>query len=267
MNLEQLSVIDLSLAALLVAALGLVQLIMGLGLLRALLMGSVRMTLQLLLVGLVLKSLFEAANLGWVSLMALIMLALAGYEVTARQKRPIKGWHGYTIGLLSMGVTAATITLFALIIIIEPHPWYTPQYAIPLLGMILGNTMTGIGLALNHLTQTAWSARVKIEARLLLGQTAGEATAELRADALRAGLIPTLNMLAAAGLISLPGMMTGQILAGAAPMDAVRYQILIMFLITAANGFGSLLAVHLGTRRLFDERARLRLDRLTTRKA
>lgn len=264
MNLEQLSVLDLSLAAALVVALGLVQLVMGLGLLRSLAIGSVRMTLQLLLVGLVLKSLFEAANLGWVSLMALIMLALASYEVIARQKRPLKGWHGYRIGLVSMGATAATITLFALLIIIEPAPWYTPQYAIPLLGMILGNTMTGIGLALNHLTQTAWSARNQIEARLLLGQTPREATAELRADALRAGLIPTLNMLAAAGLISLPGMMTGQILAGAAPMDAVRYQILIMFLITAANGFGSLLAVHLGAQRLFDERSRLRLDRLAS---
>jgi putative ABC transport system permease protein len=89
--------------------------------------------------------------------------------------------------------------------------------------------------------------------------------ADLRTEALRAGLIPTLNMLAAAGLISLPGMMTGQILAGAPPMEAVRYQILIMLLITAATGFGSLLAVHLGARRLFDDRQRLRLERLGQR--
>lgn len=262
MNIQILSVVDLILAGLLVLALGGVQLLLGLGLLRSLVWGSVRMVLQLLLVGLVLKSLFAVANLGWITLMAMVMLLLAGYEVTARQKRPIKGWRGYGIGLASMGVTAAIITLFTLMIIIQPQPWYTPQYAIPLLGMILGNTMTGIGLALNHLTQTAWSSRNQIEARLLMGQTARMATRELRADALRAGLIPTLNMLAAAGLISLPGMMTGQILAGAPPMEAVRYQILIMLLITAATGFGSMLAVHLGSLRLFDARDRLRLDRL-----
>lgn len=261
-GIQVLSVVDLILAGVLVLALGGVQLLLGLGLLRALVWGSVRMVLQLLLVGLVLKSLFAVANLGWIALMALVMLLLAGYEVTARQKRPIAGWRGYGIGLASMGLTAAIMTLFTLTIIIQPHPWYTPQYAIPLLGMILGNTMTGIGLALNHLTQTAWSSRVRIEARLLMGQTAREATGELRADALRAGLIPTLNMLAAAGLISLPGMMTGQILAGAPPMEAVRYQILIMLLITAATGFGSMIAVHLGSRRLFDTRDRLRLDRL-----
>jgi putative ABC transport system permease protein len=265
MNIEPLSAIDLGLAALLVVALGIVQFLMGLGLQRSLVIGTIRMTLQLLLVGLVLKTLFESAHLVWIGLMALVMLALAGYEVSARQKRPIKGWRGYFIGLLSMGVTAAVITLLALVVIISPHPWYTPQYAIPLLGMVLGNTMTGIGLALNHLTQTAWSNRSRIEARLLLGQTATQAMADLRTEALRAGLIPTLNMLAAAGLISLPGMMTGQILAGAPPMEAVRYQILIMLLITTATGFGSLFAVHLGARRLFDDRQRLRLERLGQR--
>lgn len=265
MNIEPLSAFDLGLASLLVIALGIVQFLMGLGLQRALIIGTIRMTLQLLLIGLVLKALFASVHLTWIGLIALVMLALAGHEVSARQKRPIKGWQGYLIGLTSMGVTAAIITIFALTVIISPEPWYTPQYAIPLLGMILGNTMTGIGLALNHLTQTAWSNRSRIEARLLLGQTATQAMSEVRTEAVRSGLIPTLNMLAAAGLISLPGMMTGQILAGAPPMEAVSYQILIMLLITAATGFGSLLAVHLGSKRLFDERQRLRLERLGLR--
>ena len=85
MNIESLSAIDLGLAALLVVALGVVQFLMGLGLQRSLVIGTVRMTLQLLLVGLVLKALFASANLAWIGLMALVMLALAGYEVSARQ--------------------------------------------------------------------------------------------------------------------------------------------------------------------------------------
>ncbi|WP_407275894.1 ABC transporter permease [Halothiobacillus sp. DCM-1] len=260
--IETLSATDLLLAGSLVLALGVVQLWHGLQLTRSLLIGSLRMVAQLLLVGWVLKALFAAESLGWVLLMATVMLLLASYEVIARQKRRLTGWQGYSIGLVSMGATAASVTVFALVLVVQPTPWFTPQYAIPLLGMILGNTMTGIGLALNHLTQMAASSRAAIEGRLLLGQTADQAMRPLKRDAVRAGLIPTLNMLAAAGVISLPGMMTGQILAGAPPLEAVRYQILIMLLITAATGFGALLAVHFGAHRLFDTRERLRLDRL-----
>jgi putative ABC transport system permease protein len=79
---------------------------------------------------------------------------------------------------------------------------------------------------------------------------------------MRAGLIPILNAMAVAGLVSLPGMMTGQILAGSPPLEAVKYQILIMFLIAGGTGFGTLAAVWLGARRLFDARHRLRLDRV-----
>ena len=79
---------------------------------------------------------------------------------------------------------------------------------------------------------------------------------------MRSGMIPIINSMAAAGLVSLPGMMTGQILGGSSPMDAVKYQILIMFLIAAGTGFGVMSAMWLLTRKLFDDRDRLRLDQL-----
>ncbi len=265
MSLYQLTPWDLAVAAILVLMLGGTQIVLGLGLARSLLIGTLRMILQLLLVGLVLKTLFAYATLGWIVLMAMVMLGLAGYEVVARQRRRIAGWRGYGVGLMSMSMTALVITVLALTLVIHVEPWYKPQYAIPLLGMVLGNTMTGIGIALNHLTQTAWSGRTQIEARLMLGHEPEQATRMLRRESMRSGMIPTLNMLAAAGLISLPGMMTGQILAGSPPMEAVKYQILIMFLITGATGFGVLIAVQLGSRHLFDERQRLRLDRLVRR--
>lgn len=96
----------------------------------------------------------------------------------------------------------------------------------------------------------------------MLGQTGSQAIADIRRDSIRSGLIPIINAMAAAGIVSLPGMMTGQILAGAAPLEAVKYQILIMFLIAAGTGFGTLAATTLAARRLFDQRHRLRLDRL-----
>ena len=85
----------------------------------------------------------------------------------------------------------------------------------------------------------------------------------IRRESARVGMIPIINAMAAAGLVSLPGMMTGQILAGAPPIEAVKYQILIMFLIAAGTGFGTLIAVGAGARHLFDDRHRLRLDRLS----
>jgi putative ABC transport system permease protein len=82
---------------------------------------------------------------------------------------------------------------------------------------------------------------------------------------MRSGMMPTINAMAVAGVVSLPGMMTGQILAGAPPIEAVKYQILIMFLVSAGTGFGTFVAISIGARRLFDGRHRLRLERLRQR--
>ncbi|GAB3677325.1 ABC transporter permease [Salinisphaera aquimarina] len=262
MQLISLSFFDLGLASIAVLALAATLVIMRLGLARTLLIAALRTTAQLALVGLILDAVFAQRQLIWIALMALVMLLLAGREAASRQKRRFVGGYGFAAGTASMFLSAFVTTVATLTLVIRVEPWYTPQYAIPLLGMLLGNTMTGIALALDRLTQEVWRSAPVIETRLALGATAGEAIGDIRRDAMRAGMIPMLNAMAAAGIISLPGMMTGQILAGSPPWDAVKYQILIMFLIAAGTGFGTLLAVTLGARRLFDERHRLRLDRL-----
>jgi putative ABC transport system permease protein len=109
------------------------------------------------------------------------------------------------------------------------------------------------------------NARAAIEAQLVLGATRNEALAPLIRDSVRKGLIPIINQMSAAGIITLPGIMTGQILAGMDPMDAVRYQILLMFLLAGGSGIAVTLAVYLAARSITDERHRLRLERLTSR--
>jgi putative ABC transport system permease protein len=215
---------------------------------------------QLLLIGLVLRVLFAQVHLLWVTLMALGMLLAAGREVMARQQRRLRGWWGFGTGTGAMFVSSFAVTVLALVAIVGTEPWYAPQYAIPLLGMLLGNTMTGIALAMDRLTDAAWQQRTVIEQRLLLGEDAGSAFGEIRRESMRTGMIPIVNAMAAAGLVSLPGMMTGQILAGSPPLEAVKYQIMIMFLITAGTGFGVMIALWITARRLFDDRHRLRLD-------
>lgn len=253
---------DLALAALLVLASALLAWILKLGISRGLLVATARMIIQLLLVGLILKAVFAQVSLVWIALIAAVMLVVAGYEATARQKRPMAGMWSIGIGVGAMFLSTFSVTLLTLVVILGPSPWYTPQYAIPLLGMLLGNTMTGVALSLDRLTQTLWERRALVEAQLMLGHSWRQALADIRRDCMRAGMTPTLNAMAAAGIVSLPGMMTGQILAGAPPVEAVKYQILIMCLIMGATSAGTALAVQVACRRLFDSRERLRLDRL-----
>lgn len=253
---------DLSLAAIFVISLAAISRLSQLGIGKRILISALRTTVQLFLIGLVLKSLFANIKPIWVGLMAFIMLCAATREVVARQKNPLKSAWGFGIGSVSMFISSFVITSLALIVIIKQDPWYTPRYAIPILGMMLGNTMNGVAIGMDRLTSTAKQQKKTIEARLMLGQSWKEAISDIRRDSIRSGMIPIINSMAIAGLVSLPGMMTGQILAGNPPVEAVKYQIMIMFLIASGTGFGSLFAVSLTSKRLFDSRHRLCLDRL-----
>jgi putative ABC transport system permease protein len=262
MNVIDLTPWQLSLAATLVLALALCTWLARLNVASQLLVAALRTVLQLSLIAVVLEALFAVQALHWIALMAVVMLLLAGREVMARQKHRLTGGWAFGIGTLSMFLSAFAVTSLTLVAVIGADPWWTPQYAIPLLGMMLGNTMTGVSLGLDRLTETVWRQRAVIENRLMLGQTPAEALSDIRREAMRSGMMPIINAMAAAGIVSLPGMMTGQILAGSPPSLAVKYQILIMFTIAAGAGFGTFAAVLAGSRRLFDARQRLRVDRL-----
>ena len=262
MNVIPISIFDLVLAAGLLLINGGLSLWLSLGLERQLLIAALRMTLQLWLIGLILKTLFALTAPLWTALAAITMIGFAAYEVVARQQRRLEGVWGWGLGTFAMTLSAVTVTLMALTVTLQPEPWYMPRYAIPLFGMILGNSMTGISLGLNTLTTTVVRERPAIEAQLALGATRWQAMQPAAQQALRSGLMPTINSMAATGLVALPGMMTGQILAGIDPTLAVKYQLLIMFLIAGATGLGVLLAVLGGLWRLTDERHRLRPERL-----
>jgi len=262
MNFVTLSYLDLVLASVLLFISGGLSVALKLGLERQLAVAAARTLVQLLLIGLVLKALFAAANPWLTALAALIMAMAAGREIVARQKRRFRGLWAYGLGTTNLVFAGALVTIFALSALVQAEPWYAPRYALPLLGMILGNTMTGIAIGLDRLVSAAADGRAAIESRLALGHDRIDAFRPLVQDASRAGLIHIINAMAAAGLISLPGMMTGQILAGVEPVEAVKYQVMIMFLIAGATSIGTLGAVLAGARRLTDDRHRLRLDHL-----
>ena len=241
----------LSIAALFVIAAGVVSLALQLGLERRLALATVRTVLQLLLVGYLLRWLFAANHPVVVFAFFIIMIAAAAHAAIQRPTRTFPGARSRAFFTLVLCGLVTTLT--ATTVIIGADPWYTPTYTIPFLGMVLGNSLTGISLCLDELLDRLATRRGEIEMDLAHGATRWEAARDVIADSVRRGMIPIINAMMVVGIVSLPGMMTGQILAGADPVVAVKYQILIMFMIAAATTFGCLGIALLAYRRLFND--------------
>ena len=262
---QNLSLFDIGCAAALIVVNGALSVALNLRLERKLLVAAVRTVVQLLLIGYVLGWVF-AFNRWYVVLpLMALMTVIAGLAASDRGRRTYAGQRADSI--LSIWGSSWLIGAFGLFVVIRIHPWYEPQYAIPILGMILGNTLTGVSLGIERMTEELTAGRATVEMSLALGATRWEAAQGPARQAVRAGMIPTLNQMAVVGLVSLPGMMTGQVLAGQSPLQAVRYQIVIMFLIAAASGLGVVAAVVMTYRRLFSHDHRFIASKLVERKA
>ncbi|MDX2204196.1 MAG: iron export ABC transporter permease subunit FetB [Hyphomicrobiaceae bacterium] len=250
---------DLAAAALLLGINGAISLAFGLRLEASLAIAAVRMIVQLSAVGLVLKFVFAQTSPLWTLGLAVAMAMVAGLELISRQDRRFKTWLTYGLGSGTLLVVGALGTLYATAIVIGPSPWYAARYVVPILGMVLGNALTSASLVLQTLNDAAERDRGVIENRLALGATRYAAFGTILARALRTAMTPLLNAMSVTGVVALPGMMTGQILAGSDPSGAAHYQIMIMFLLSGASGLGALLAGLLGVALLTDGRHRLRL--------
>ena len=259
--LIQLGPWDLALAALLLVAPAAISIALRLGLERRLAVAGVRTVLQLAFIGLVLEWVFALDRWYWVVPVLLVMLVAAARAAVQRSRRRFSG--AYLAAFGSLVLATGTVTFVSTELIIGVDRWYQPQYVIPLLGMLLGNGLTGISLALDRLLGDLVERRPAVEARLALGAPLWTALRPWVADAVRTGLIPIINSMMIVGLVSLPGMMTGQILAGADPADAVAYQILIMFMIAGATAVGTILLCLVAYRVLADPFERVRWAKIT----
>jgi putative ABC transport system permease protein len=261
---ENLSFLQVGLAALLILINGAVSLLLRLGLGRRLVIAAARAITQLLLLGLVLQWVFALDR--WYLVVALlsVMAMMAGIAAVQRTERRHPGiWLDSVISVWASSWLIAATALFG---IIHAQPWYAPQYTIPFLGMILGNTLNGISLGVDRLSEELVSQRERVETLLALGANRWEAARSPIRRAVRTGMIPILNSMVTAGLISVPGMMTGQLLAGANPLEAAKYQIMILFLIASATALGTMSMVLLSYRRLFNARHQFLYQRITARR-
>jgi putative ABC transport system permease protein len=204
-----------------------------LGLAKDFVIGAIRTIVQLLLVGYVLVYIF-AVDRWYITVAALmLMLIVATFAAVGRQKKKV-GRRLHWITGTAMLLGSAFTLIYISTLVVRVHPWYDPRYMIPIFGMIVGSAMNGASIALERLAEEMKLRRAEVEAYLALGASYQQASRQPLRQALRASLIPTVNGLMVVGLVTLPGMMTGQILAGSSPLTAVRYQIVVVFMQAAA---------------------------------
>ena len=241
MNSHPIDIFRLAAGLFFIVVSAVASLVYGLKLEKDLLIGTLRTFAQLFIMGYILSFVF-GLDLAWVVITCFIfMTCFAAWIIRGRVKEHEIHYLMPTLGF--MAVAYLLLTAFVSGIIVGVEPWWSPRYFITLGGMIIGNSTTAMAIALERLFSDFRAKRSEVEMMLCLGADYKEASAEILRNAMRAGMIPSINSMMGVGIVFIPGMMTGQILGGADPSLAIRYQIVVMLMLTGSTAIGSLIAV------------------------
>jgi putative ABC transport system permease protein len=251
-----ISYLELSFGVVLVLVAGTISALFRLGLLKPLLWGTVRTVIQLSLIGYVLRFIFSMNHPGVILVFLTLMCAVASHTASRRIRFTFKGSTIFAFVSLYLGTFIVGSMVVGLIL--SPTPIYSARFVVPVFGMILGNSMNAISLALDRYYTEVRVHADRIETLLSFGASPWESVRDCVRSSLSAGMTPILNALMVVGVVTFPGIMTGQILAGADPLLAVRYQITVMLMIAAAVSLTCLLFVGLSYSRVFHEDGTLR---------
>lgn len=228
---------------------------------KTILIGTLRTFAQLTLMGYILTFFFRQDH--WTFMVGLIsvMIIIAGYEGYRRMRdKAIPDFFLILTGTIFATVFIVLLTI--LVFILEVKPWYYPYAMIPIAGMIIGNALNSTTLAVNRFVSELEHREAEIEMLLSLGAPTRAVVQESIKVSVKAALLPTINSMMMVGLVQLPGVMTGQILAGVDPLIAVRYQIMIMYMWVTTAALADILVLALVYRRFFTARAQLKYDML-----
>lgn len=223
---------------------------------RQILIATIRMTLQLVLVGYILMYVFENAHPLYTVVAIVLMQVFAIYNIYQKSETTLPSALKRVIAL-SMTVGILGSLFYFIFVVIQLTPWYEPRYFIPIAGMIIGNSMTGITLGVNQLMIGMRTQKEQVEGALMLGATPQKATKVVTNQAFDAAMLPTINSMVGMGIVFLPGMMTGQILSGTSPIVAIEYQIAVMLGIVGSVSLTVILFLQLGYKTFFNERSQL----------
>jgi putative ABC transport system permease protein len=220
-----------------------------LGLNRDITIGAVRTFAQLFLMGYVLTFIFSSESL-WLTIgIFVVMVVSAMFIVKGRVNEKQVPYILPTF--LTMLVTYFATALFVSGLVVGTTPWWEPRYFIPTGGMVIGNSMSAIAIALERLFRDMRQQRELVEMKLSLGANYREASDDLFRNAVTAGMIPSINAMMGVGLVFIPGMMSGQILSGTDPLIAIRYQIVVMFMLVGSTAVTSIVVMLIVRKRCF----------------
>ncbi|MFC4388345.1 ABC transporter permease [Gracilibacillus marinus] len=225
---------------------------------KEIIIATLRMTVQLILVGYVLTFVFENEHWSYSIIILVLMEVFAVYNIYKRTKKKLSTVLKKIIAFAMVSGTLFSFFYFNFIVI-QFAPWYDPRYFIPIAGMLIGNSMTGITLGVNALVEGFTSRKKEVEAALMLGATPNVASKTIVNHAFDSAILPTINSMVGMGIVFLPGMMTGVILSGASPLDAITYQIAIMLGITGSVSISVILFLYFGYQSFFTNRSQLKL--------
>ena len=207
-----------------------------------------RAIIQLIIVGYVLKYIFSVDDASLTLLMVLFICFNAAWNAQKRSKYIAKAFISSFIALA--------------VLILSGSIEFIPMQVIPIAGMIAGNAMVAVGLCYNNLGQRVISEQQQIQEKLSLGATPKQASAILIRDSIRAALIPTVDSAKTVGLVSLPGMMSGLIFAGIDPVKAIKYQIMVTFMLLSTASLSTIIACYLTYRKFYNSRHQLVVTQL-----
>jgi putative ABC transport system permease protein len=224
---------------------------------KLLIVASLRMTVQLALAGLVLTYIFQNPHPLFTVGYLLLMTGFAIYTALSRNKGINKKFKIITGA--SLACSGFLIVCFFILTVVGVS-LFNPRYTIPISGMIIGNAMTGVSLGLKVFHENIKAQRNRIDALLNIGATPQKILLPFVNQALETALLPTLNSMIGMGIISLPGMMTGQILSGTLPTTAILYQIAIIIAITAVTCLAVFCSLFFGYKTLYNKRKQFVLN-------
>lgn len=222
------------------------------------LLASIRMTFQLMIIGYVLVYIFDNPSPFYTIIFIVLMEVFAVFNIFKRVKEEISPDLKKIIAI-SMIIGTLSSMLYFLFIVIRVTPWYNPRYFIPITGMLIGNSMTGISLAVSRLISGMLSHKNQIESALMLGAEPKVAVKGIVDNAFDSAVLPTINSMLGMGIVFLPGMMTGQILAGLSPISAIKYQIAIMLGILGSVSLSVVIFIYLGYKTFFNKDSQLKI--------
>lgn len=253
MNQHNITNESLALALILVVVALLVSKKEKLGLEKDIIWSVARAIVQLVIVGYVLKYIFQLNN-GWLTVLMVLFICVNAALNAKKRSRNID--NGFVISFIAITV-GTTLTLAVLLL--SRSIEFLPMQVIPISGMIAGNAMIAVGLCYSNLNQRFIDNQQKILEMLSLGASTKIASGTIIRDSIRAAMIPTVDAAKTVGLVSLPGMMSGLIFAGIDPVKAIKYQIMVTFMLLATASLSTIIAGYLSYRRFYNERAQLRV--------